>query len=185
MNRRKLIDVDIEQTGKAPQSSSYQTRQANSDTAKRRGAMSSYLNKAAGVSQFNPYPQATKKNPATGQNWFETPSAEYQAWEDKNRLLDLEDRVARDDQEFRSNMRRLEKFEPKKNDEAIRTLGNELQTRNKALGSELAIRLPYSSFEQNLVSMRQAGVNAANMTSSISGAYSNSVSRLNPVSMGL
>lgn len=129
--------------------------------------------------------ESRMRNPATGKNWFETPTAEYQSWEDKNRRLDLEDRAARDDQEFRSNMRRLEKFEPKKNDEATRALGNELQIRNKALGNELAIRLPYSSFEQNLASMKQAGVNAANMTSSISGAYSNSVSRLNPVSMGL
>lgn len=93
--------------------------------------------------------ESRMRNPATGKNWFETPTAEYQSWEEKNRRLDLEDRAARDDQEFRSNMRRLEKFEPKKNDEAIRTLGNELQTRNKALGSELAIRLPYATFEKS------------------------------------
>ena len=137
MNRRKLVDVDMEQTGEALKSPSYAARQANANTANQR-----------------------LKNPATGQSWFETPSAEYQFWEEKNRRLDLEDRAARDDQEFRSNMRRLEKFEPKKNDEAIRTLGNELQTRNKALGSELqtrnkalgnelAIRLPYATFEKS------------------------------------
>lgn len=151
MNRRKLIDVEMEQTGEALKSPSHAARQANANTANQR-----------------------LKNPATGQSWFETPTAEYQSWEEKNRRLDLEDRAARDDQEFRSNMRRLEKFEPKKNNEA-----------NRALGMELATRLPYSSFEENLRSMRQAGINATNMTNSISGAYSNSVSRLNPVSMSL
>lgn len=98
---------------------------------------------------------------------------------------DLEYRKKIEDATLQANINRVKQYEPLANNEKIRALGNELQTRNKALGNELAIRLPYSSFEENLRSMRQAGVNAANMTSSISGAYSNSVSRLNPVSMGL
>ncbi|MFN7394185.1 MAG: hypothetical protein ACK5U6_17340 [Pseudanabaena sp.] len=65
----------------------------------------------------------------------------------------------------------------------VNTLAN--NEANRALGMELATRLPYASFEQNLTSMRQAGVNAANMTNSISGAYNSSVSKLNPVSMSL
>ena len=185
MSPRKLIDVEMEQTGESAKSSSYRARQANSDTAKRRSAMSSILSKASGVSQFNPYPQSSAKNPATGQSWFETPSAEYQAWEKRGLDNELAARKTQGDQDIAYTDTIITKLRPKANDEANRALGNELQTRNKALGNELAIRLPYSSFEQNLASMRQAGVNAANMTSSISGAYSNSVSRLNPVSMGL
>ena len=185
MSPRNLIDVEMEQTGEAAKSPSYQARQANSDTAKRRSAMFSILSKASGVSQFNPYPQSSAKNPATGQSWFEVPSAEYQAWDARKQDKGLEIRRQQGEQDIDLNIRKTKEWQPLANDEANRALGNELQTRNKALGNELAIRLPYSSFEQNLVSMRQAGVNAANMTSSISGAYSNSVSRLNPVSMGL
>lgn len=87
---------------------------------------------------------------------------------------DLEYRKKIEDATLQANINRVKQYEPLANNE-----------KNRALGMELATRLPYSSFEENLRSMRQAGVNAANMTSSISGAYSNSVSRLNPVSMGL
>ena len=100
--------------------------------------------------------ESRMRNPATGKNWFETPTAEYQSWEEKNRRLDLEDRAARDDQEFRSNIRRVEQFEPKKNNEMVRTLGNELQARNKALGNELAIRFPYAKYETETTAARES-----------------------------
>lgn len=174
MSPRKLIDTEMEQTGEAAKSSSYRARQANSDTAKRRSVMSSVLSKASGVSQFNPYPQSSAKNPATGQSWFETPSAEYQAWEKRGLDNELAARKTQGDQDIAYTDTIITKLRPKANDEA-----------NRALGIELATRLPYSSFEENLRSMRQAGINATNMTNSISGAYSNSVSRLNPVSMSL
>ena len=155
MSPRKLIDTEMEQTGEAAKSSSYRARQANSDTAKRRSVQSA-------------------KNPATGQSWFETPSAEYQAWEKRGLDNELAARKTQGDQDIAYTDTIITKLRPKANDEA-----------NRALGIELATRLPYSSFEENLRSMRQAGINATNMTNSISGAYSNSVSRLNPVSMSL
>lgn len=159
MSPRKLIDTEMEQTDEAAKSSSYRARQANSDTAKRRSVMSSVF---------------SAKNPATGQSWFETPSAEYQAWEKRGLDNELAARKTQGDQDIAYTDTIITKLRPKANDEA-----------NRALGIELATRLPYSSFEENLRSMRQAGINATNMTNSISGAYSNSVSRLNPVSMSL
>ena len=174
MSPRNLIDVEMERSNEAAKSSSYRARQANSDTARRRSAMSSILSKASGVSQFNPYPQSNMKNPATGQSWFETPSAEYQAWEKRGLDNELAARKTQGDQDIAYTDTIITKLRPKANNEA-----------NRALGMELATRLPYSSFEENLRSMRQAGVNATNMTNAISGAYSNSVSRLSPVSMSL
>ncbi|MCY7332150.1 MAG: hypothetical protein LH649_05720 [Pseudanabaena sp. CAN_BIN31] len=43
--------------------------------------------------------------------------------------------------------------------------------------------LPYSSFEKNVDAMQRAGVNGANITQSISGAYNNSTTKLSPVEM--
>lgn len=149
MSRRKLIDVEMEQTGEAAKSSSYRARQANSDTAKRRGAMSSILSKASGVSQFNPYPQSSMKNPATGQSWFETPSAEYQAWDDRKQDKGLEVRRKQGEQDIDLNIRKTKEWQPLANNEANRALGMELQVRNKALGDELATRLPYATFEKS------------------------------------
>jgi hypothetical protein len=54
---------------------------------------------------------------------------------------------------------------------------------NAQLEQELATRLPYTSFEKNVDSMQRAGVNAANMTRSLSGAYSSSTTKLSPVEM--
>lgn len=156
MSRRKLIDVDMEQTGEAAKSPSYQARQANSDTAKRRGAMSSILSKASGVSQFNPYPQSSAKNPATGQSWFETPSAEYQAWDDRKQDKGLEIRRQQGEQDIDLNIRKTKEWQPLANNEMIRTLGNELQARNKALGNELAIRFPYAKYEAETTAARES-----------------------------
>lgn len=133
MNRRKLVDVEMEQTGEALKSPSHAARQANANTANQR-----------------------LKNPATGQSWFETPTAEYQSWEEKNRRLDLEDRAARDDQEFRSNMRRLEKFEPKKNNEANRAYGMKLDNDNRAFGVQLATQFPYKKYETETTAARES-----------------------------
>lgn len=138
MSRRKLIDVEMEQTGEATKSPSYRARQANSDTAKRRGAMSSILGKASGVSQFNPYPQSSMKNPATGQSWFETPSAEYQAWDDRKQDKGLEVRRKQGEQDIDLNIRKTKEWQPLANNEA-----------NRALGMELATRLPYATFEKS------------------------------------
>lgn len=138
MSPRNLIDTEMERSDEAAKSSSYRARQANSDTAKRRGAMSSILGKASGVSQFNPYPQSNMKNLATGQNWFETPSAEYQAWEKRGLDNELAARKTQGDQDIAYTDTIITKLRPKANDEA-----------NRALGMELATRLPYATFEKS------------------------------------
>lgn len=106
MNPRKLIDVEMEQTGEALKSSSYKARQVNTETVNQR-----------------------LKNPATNKSWFEVPSAEYQSWEDKNRRLDLEDRKAVDNQTVGFNLDFLNKVRTKENDEKNRAMGNELKTK--------------------------------------------------------
>ena len=138
MNRRKLIDVEMEQTGEAARSPSYEARQANSNTSRRRMAMSSVLNKASGVSQFNPYPTSSKVNPATGQSWFEAPSPEYQAYEMNRGNQGLKDRQTKFDQDVNLEKRILTELEPMANNE-----------KNRALGMELATRLPYATFEKS------------------------------------
>jgi hypothetical protein len=112
--------------------------------------------------------QQSKPNPATSGN------ADFVALNKSLSNTDLEYRKKIEDATLQANINRVKQYEPLANNE-----------KNRALGMELATRLPYSSFEENLRSMRQAGINATNMTNSISGAYSNSVSRLNPVSMSL
>lgn len=62
---------------------------------------------------------------------------------------DLEYRKKIEDATLQANINRVKQYEPLSNNEKIRTLGNELQTRNKALGNELAIRLPYATFEKS------------------------------------
>lgn len=104
-----------------------------------------------------------------------------------NKLSDraLQDRGAIGSQDIDLTKRKIREVDTIANNEANRAYGMKLDNDNRALGNELATKLPYSAFEENLKSMRQAGNNVANFTQSISGAYNSSISRLNPVSMSL
>lgn len=155
-------------------------RVLNSNTSKSRMFMpkrGSFLSKATGLEQFKPSSsqpvttQAVKPIQATSNlpSWADDVTRQKEF----NKLA-LERSQGLSAGELQANINRVKQYEPLANNE-----------KNRALGMELATRLPYSSFEENLRSMRQAGVNATNMTNSISGAYSNSVSKLNPVSMSL
>lgn len=167
MSPRNLIDVEMEQTGEAAKSSSYRARQANSDTARRRSAMSSILSKASGVSQFNPYPQSNMKNPATGQSWFETPSAEYQAWEKRGLDNELAARKTQGDQDIAYTDTIITKLRPKANDEANRALGNELKT-----------RFPYAQYENEAKIINDSASTLAN--SSVLSSFNNLVANSFP-----
>lgn len=78
------------------------------------------------------------KNPATGQNWFEAPSPEYQAYEMNRGNQGLKDRQTKFDQDVNLEKRILTELEPMANNE-----------KNRALGMELATRLPYATFEKS------------------------------------
>lgn len=118
MTKRKLIDAEMEQTGESI---------TNADRASIRKANASMVESRMG-----------KVNPATGKDWFEAPSKEYQAWEDKNRRLDLEDRKATDNQTIDFNLNFLNKVRTKANDEI-----------NRSLGNQLAIQLPYNAYQND------------------------------------
>lgn len=151
-------------------------RSINSSTSQNRMGFnaSKLLNKASGVEQFNPYPTATKSTPNQSRPQLNSQEPDMATQYRNISSADLDRVKGLDNQELQANINRVTKYQPLANNEA-----------NRALGNELATKFPYASFEENLKSKRQAGINAINMTNSISGAYNSSISKLNPVSMSL
>ena len=122
MRTKSLIDWEMEQTGEALTSPSYRARQANLAAT-----------------------QSRMRNPATGQYWFEAPSAEYQAWEKRGLDDALTARKTQGDQDIAFTDTIISRLRPKANDEANRALSNELKT-----------RFPYAKYEAETSAARES-----------------------------
>ena len=88
-----------------------------------------------------------KVNPATGRNWFEVPSAEYQSWENKKADRALADRQSIGNQDINQERRVLTELQPLANNEANRAYGMKLDNDNRAFGVQLATQFPYKKYE--------------------------------------
>ena len=108
-----------------------------------------------------------KKNPATGQSWFEVPSAAYQAWDDRKQDKGLEIRRQQGEQDIDLNIRKTKEWQPLANDEMVRTLGNELKT-----------RFPYAQYENEAKIMNDSASTLAN--SSVLSSFNNLVANSFP-----
>ena len=114
----------------------------------------------------------SQKNPATGNSWFETPSAEYQAYEKQGLTNDLNARKTQGDQDIEFTRKVITDLRPKANNEA-----------NRALGMDLKTKFPYMQYETETASGREIMNNAQQAIPTFLNRAT--ASRLNPVSMSL
>jgi hypothetical protein len=97
-----------------------------------------------------------KVNPATGRNWFEVPSAEYQSWENKKADRALADRQSIGNQDINQERRVLTELQPLANNEANRAYGMKLDNDNRAFGVQLATQFPYKKYETETTAARES-----------------------------
>ena len=123
-SKRKLIDVEMEQTG---------------ETNRRINRIASSSMRDANSSMV----ESRMKNQATGQSWFDAPSQEFQSYENKKLDRGLSDRQSIGNQDINQERRILTELQPLANNEA-----------NRALGMSLATQFPYKKYENESSSAR-------------------------------
>lgn len=96
--------------------------------------------------------------------------SEVLSYADKANDLNIKQRAETSEQDIKYNKQFLEQIHP---------------ILDKALRMEMKSKLPYNAYENNAATARNAINAGSQLASSLSNTYTNSMARLNPVSMSL